>query len=67
MVIGTVRMFTGDAEVLPTLFNFIWVGLDLALISVIVQAARYRGFEPGGATSLPATAQAALRNREEVS
>ncbi|NYD59245.1 cellulose synthase (UDP-forming) [Nocardioides marinisabuli] len=67
VVIGTVRMITGDAEVLPTLFNFVWVGLDLALISVIVQAARYRGFEPGSATSLPATAQAALRNREEAS
>ena len=48
-------MVTGDAEVLPTLFNFVWVGLDLALISVVVQAARYRGFEPGSTASPPSS------------
>ncbi|WP_309648983.1 glycosyltransferase family 2 protein [Nocardioides sp.] len=58
VVIGTFRVIIGDAELLPTLFNFLWVGFDLALLSVIVKAARYRGFEPGDAAHIPGAAPA---------
>ena len=45
-VAGVVRIFTGQAHVAGTVFNLVWVGFDLAIFSVIIKAARYRGFEP---------------------
>jgi cellulose synthase (UDP-forming) len=43
-VVGVVRIFTGQANPPGTVFNLLWVGFDLAIFSVILKAARYRGF-----------------------
>lgn len=52
-VIGIVRLAVGQASVLGTSLNLVWVVFDLVIFSVIVQAVRYRGFEP--AETPPAT------------
>jgi cellulose synthase (UDP-forming) len=43
LVIGVVRVFLGTADGTGTLVNTAWVLYDLVVLSVIVQAARYRG------------------------
>ncbi|HJX43985.1 MAG TPA: glycosyltransferase family 2 protein [Geodermatophilus sp.] len=45
-VVGTLRMAVADASVLGTVTNLVWVAFDLAVLSVVVQAVRYRGPEP---------------------
>ena len=52
-VAGVVRIFTGQANAPGTLFNLLWVAFDLAIFSVVIKAARYRGFEPGTVTVPP--------------
>jgi cellulose synthase (UDP-forming) len=44
-VIGVVRVAAGQANLWGTVFNIVWVLFDLAIFSVIIQAARYRGFQ----------------------
>ena len=46
VVVGVVRVAVGQAGVLGTSFNLVWVAFDLTIFSVIIQAARYRGYEP---------------------
>jgi cellulose synthase (UDP-forming) len=41
-VIGLVRMAVGQADVTPTVVNLLWIVFDLVVLSVIVQAVRYR-------------------------
>lgn len=43
LVIGVVRVFLGTADGTGTLVNTAWVLYDLVVLSVIIQAARYRG------------------------
>ncbi len=43
-VIGLVRMALGYAAPVGTVVNVLWVVYDLVVLSVIVQALRYRGF-----------------------
>ncbi len=43
-VIGTVRWSLGYAPWVGTAVNLAWVGYDLVVLSVIVQALRYRGY-----------------------
>jgi cellulose synthase (UDP-forming) len=45
-VIGAVRMAVGQADVLPTSVNMVWIVFDLAVLSVVVRAALYQGYEP---------------------
>lgn len=45
-VIGVVRVAVGQAPLFGTAFNLVWVLFDLAIFSVIIQAARYRGYQP---------------------
>jgi cellulose synthase (UDP-forming) len=45
-VVGLIRLATGLAEPLGTLVNVGWVIFDLAVMSVLVGAVRYKGFEP---------------------
>lgn len=45
-VIGVIRVAVGQANLWGTVFNIVWVIFDLAIFSVIIQAARYRGFQP---------------------
>lgn len=44
-VVGLVRLATGHADPLGTWLNLFWVVFDLAIFSVIIKAARYRGFQ----------------------
>ena len=46
LVVGGVRLALGHASPFGTIFNMIWVVFDLVIFSVIIKAARYRGFEP---------------------
>lgn len=54
LFVGGYRVIVGEAELVPVVFNFLWVGLDLALLSVIIRAALYQGFDPNQAPALPA-------------
>jgi cellulose synthase (UDP-forming) len=42
-VVGLVRIAVGQAALTPTLVNLAWIVFDLVVLSVIIQAARYRG------------------------
>ena len=46
MVVGTVRILVGQANTFGAIFNMVWVAYDLLIFSVIIRAARYRGFTP---------------------
>jgi len=43
VVIGVIRLIAGTADGTGTLVNVVWVAYDLAALSVILQAAAYRG------------------------
>ena len=43
VIIGTVRAVLGIADVVGTVVNVGWVAFDLAILSVLVGATRYRG------------------------
>ena len=43
-VIGLLRLFTGQAQLVGTTVNVMWVVFDLVLLSVVIRAALYRGF-----------------------
>ena len=58
-VVGAARMAVGQAHVLPTCINMVWIVYDLVVLSVVVQAARYRGFEPQPTGPAPVAAVAA--------
>ena len=45
-LVGVVRMVVGQAPVLSTCVNMVWIVFDLLVLSVIVRAARYKGSEP---------------------
>jgi cellulose synthase (UDP-forming) len=45
-IAGAARVATGQANAPGTAFNLLWVVFDLFVFSVIIQAARYRGFRP---------------------
>jgi cellulose synthase (UDP-forming) len=45
-VIGLIRLAVGQATPLGTFTNLAWVVFDLAIFSIIIRAARYRGFTP---------------------
>lgn len=46
LVVGAVRIAVGQAPLFGALFNMVWVLFDLAIFSIIVRAARYKGYEP---------------------
>ncbi len=43
LAIGVTRVILGTADGVGTLVNTVWVVYDLVVLSVIIQAARYRG------------------------
>ena len=55
-IVGVVRMAVGQAPVTPTLVNLAWIVFDLVVLSVIVQAARYQGYDAGEVQPEPARA-----------
>lgn len=44
-LIGVIRTIGGQADILGTSVNILWVIFDLVIFSVIFQAVRYRGYE----------------------
>ena len=46
MGVGVIRILAGQANTAGAVFNMVWVAFDLLIFSVIIKAARYRGFEP---------------------
>ncbi len=44
-VVGLIRLASGQADVLGTSVNLVWVVFDLVIFSVIIDAVRYRGYE----------------------
>jgi cellulose synthase (UDP-forming) len=46
MAAGLARAATGRAPVLPVAISLVWSAFDLLLLSVIIRAARYRGYQP---------------------
>ncbi|MET3163257.1 UNVERIFIED_ORG: cellulose synthase (UDP-forming) [Arthrobacter sp. UYEF10] len=45
-VVGIIRLATGLAEPLGTLVNVAWVIFDLVVMSILVRAVLYKGYEP---------------------
>ncbi len=45
-VVGVIRMVVGQADAVPTYVNLAWIIFDLVVLSVVIQAALYRGSEP---------------------
>ncbi|MCM0615978.1 glycosyltransferase [Arthrobacter sp. TS-15] len=48
LVVGLIRLLAGMSEPLGTLVNVAWVAFDLVVLSVLVKAVLYKGFEPEG-------------------
>ncbi|MDQ0767512.1 cellulose synthase (UDP-forming) [Pseudarthrobacter defluvii] len=48
-VVGIARLVTGLAEPLGTLVNVVWVVFDLVVMSILVRAVLYKGYEPAAA------------------
>ena len=46
VVVGIIRLATGLAEPLGTLVNVVWVVFDLVVMSILVRAVLYKGYEP---------------------
>ena len=51
--IGIVRLAAGQATVLGTSINLVWVAFDLVLFSAVIRALFYKGFQPAPATTVP--------------
>ena len=47
---GLIRLALGIGEPIGTIVNVVWVVFDLIILSVLVPAARYRGFSPKEST-----------------
>ena len=45
-VVGVMRLATGLAEPLGTLVNVAWVIFDLVVMSILVRAVLYKGYDP---------------------
>jgi cellulose synthase (UDP-forming) len=44
-LVGVVRVVLGQAELLGSIVNFVWVAFDLLIFSVVIEAVRYPGYE----------------------
>nr|WP_247828346.1 glycosyltransferase family 2 protein [Arthrobacter antioxidans] len=44
-VVGIIRLALGQADILGTSVNIVWVIFDLVIFSVVIEAVRYRGYE----------------------
>jgi cellulose synthase (UDP-forming) len=44
LLLPLVRLSAGPQELIPTAFNVVWVVFDLAALSVLIGAVRYRGY-----------------------
>jgi cellulose synthase (UDP-forming) len=61
-VLGVVRWAQGELNALPTAVNLIWIAYDVVVLSVVVRAVRYRGYQ-GPLQRLPGEPGAADASR----
>ncbi|MGN6403927.1 glycosyltransferase [Sinomonas sp.] len=54
-VVGVVRWVLGLNQGLGTLVNIAWTIFDFALLSVLIGAAKYRGYDPAGESAFQTT------------
>ncbi|WP_334171766.1 glycosyltransferase [Sinomonas sp.] len=67
-VVGIVRWVGGEGQGLGTIVNIAWAVFDLVLLSVLVGAARYRGYEAMSQTNaMPQANAVSQANAEPVS
>ena len=45
VLVGIVRLLAGQADLVGTLVNFMWIAFDLLIFSVVIEAVRYPGYE----------------------
>jgi cellulose synthase (UDP-forming) len=45
-VVGLARLAAGLSEPIGTLVNVAWVAFDITVMSILVRAVLYKGFEP---------------------
>ncbi len=57
IVVGLVRLGAGLSPLGGTIFNLLWVVFDLVIFSVIIKAARYRGYDSDIPGPLPTEAR----------
>ncbi|MET1064779.1 MAG: glycosyltransferase family 2 protein [Arthrobacter sp.] len=50
-VVGTARLAAGLSEPIGTLVNVIWVVFDIVIMSILLRAVLYRGFQPAEAST----------------
>ena len=55
-VLGVVRWAQGDLESLPTAVNLLWIVYDLVVLSVVIPAVRYRGYDAASSRGEPGRA-----------
>jgi cellulose synthase (UDP-forming) len=51
-VVGIVRLAVGQAPLLGTGVNLVWIVYDLVILSVVISAARFRGVEEESAVAV---------------
>ncbi|HYO41128.1 MAG TPA: glycosyltransferase family 2 protein [Nocardioidaceae bacterium] len=59
-VVGVVRWSQGAFGGLPTAVNLVWIAYDVAVLGIVVRAARHRGYQ-GAEKEIPAAARIAQR------
>jgi cellulose synthase (UDP-forming) len=59
-VVGVVRWSQGAFSGLPTAVNLFWIAYDVAVLGIVVRAARHRGYE-GEEKDIPTATSAAVR------
>jgi cellulose synthase (UDP-forming) len=43
-LLGVLRCSQGQLDALPTAVNLVWIGYDIAVLSIVVRAVRYGGY-----------------------
>ncbi|MCK6081705.1 glycosyltransferase [Microbacterium sp. EYE_5] len=66
VVVGIGRVVVGTADGTGTLVNTVWVAYDLVVLSVLIQAARYQGYQPPGESpAIPASREQSSASEEK--
>jgi cellulose synthase (UDP-forming) len=45
VLVGIVRLLLGEGDTVGTLVNCLWIAFDLLILSVVIEAVRYPGYE----------------------
>ncbi|MCU1532325.1 MAG: Cellulose synthase (UDP-forming) [Arthrobacter sp.] len=63
-VVGIARLAAGLSEPIGTLVNVAWVVFDLVVMSILVRAVLYKGFEPGAEPGIEAVPTGPAEEKE---